>query len=240
MPQRLMPKQITKGIFTMKKYFALILTFVVILTCFAGCKPSVKGGTLLIDGGGKGYAAVTKEDGGIIRDEAGNMVVLVTDENGRNVKDENGDYATNKVAIDNALQIGNRIEMPRYAITIPSGWETSEQNYAMVTFFKGGDTVQINTTNDKTLAGKRDVNHLMITGMEQQYPDSVITNKAVTLKIGDANLESAYSATKGYYLGFITYKYNSEVYSVMITSDRDLNNDIGDIVKILDSIEYAG
>lgn len=234
-----MPNSLTKGISTMKKYFALILTFVVILTCFAGCKPKVKDGAVVTDVAGKDYAAVTKEDGGIVRDEAGNLIVLVTDENGRNVKDDNGEYATNQVAIDHALQIGNRIEMPHYAITIPSGWETSEDNYSMVTFFKGGDSVQITTTDDKTLAGKRDQNHLLIRGMETQYTDSVIVNKAVTLKIGEANLESAYSAAQSYYLGFITYKYGGEVYSVMITSDRDMSGDIDDIVKILDSIEYA-
>ena len=67
----------------MKKYFALILTFILILTCFAACKPSIKDGTVVTEFGGQGHAAVTEADGGVKRDEAGNLIVLVTDENGR-------------------------------------------------------------------------------------------------------------------------------------------------------------
>ena len=64
----------------MKKYFALIISVIVILTCFTACKPKLKDGVLVTDAAGKGYAAVTQEGGGAARDDAGNLVVLVTDE----------------------------------------------------------------------------------------------------------------------------------------------------------------
>ena len=76
----------------MKKYFALIISVIVILTCFTACKPKLKDGVLVTDAAGKGYAAVTQEGGGAARDDAGNLVVLVTDKNGKNVKGDNGEY----------------------------------------------------------------------------------------------------------------------------------------------------
>ena len=53
----------------MKKYFALILCALTVLTCFTACAPKAE----LVDG----YAAVTKEDGGVIRDQAGNITQYV-------------------------------------------------------------------------------------------------------------------------------------------------------------------
>lgn len=226
----------------MKKYFALILTALILLTSFAACKGEFEGGELVTDKGGKGYAAVTKEDGGIVRDDAGNLIVLVTDKDGDNVKDENGEYATNQVGIDHALQIGDRMEMPGYSINIPAGWSNSK-SYSSLVLKKDGsqDQLKIMTfkTSETTLAGKRDTNHLMIRGIQEQDANAVVVNKAITLAVGEANLEAAYSESLSTYLGYITYKRNNTIYSCMITSDRDLSDDLSTFVEIIDAIEYA-
>ena len=74
----------------MKKSLALILTFVVILTCFAACKKEgqLEGGIVATNAKGQVVAAVvTQENGRLQRDEAGNnAVVIVTDANGTTLK----------------------------------------------------------------------------------------------------------------------------------------------------------
>jgi len=226
----------------MKKYFALILTALVLMTTFSACKGNWKGGELITERGGKEYAAVTNENGGIVRDDAGNIVVMVTDKNGNNVKGENGEYATNQVGIDHALQVGNRMEMPGYSINIPSGW-SNEKSHSTLSLAKDGsaDKLKIMTISaaDKTLAQKRDENHVLIKAAETNNADAVTVNKAVTLAVGEANLVSVYSETASTYLGYITYRRNSTIYNVMITSDHDVSKDIDDFIKIIDTIEYA-
>ncbi len=226
----------------MKKYFALILTAIVLMTTFSACKGNWKGGELVTELGGKEYAAITEENGGIVRDEAGNIVVMVTDKNGNNVKDENGELATNRVGIDHALQVGNRMEMPGYSINIPSGW-SNQKSHASLILTKDGsnDQLKIMTikASEKTLAQKRSENHLLISAAIENNADAKTVNKAVTLAVGDANLESVYSETAGTYLGYITYRRNDVIYNCMITSDRDLSKDIEDFAKIIDTIEYA-
>ena len=125
----------------MKKYFALIIAIMVILTCFTACKPKIKDGALVTNQAGENFAAVTKAGGGVIVDDAGNLVVLVTDEDGRNVKGDNGEYATNKVALEHALVIGNRVECEKYAITIPDGWSDAKSFNGLNLMRDGSDDV---------------------------------------------------------------------------------------------------
>ena len=106
----------------MKKYFALILSVIIILTLFTACKPQIKNGAVLQNGAGGEIAVVTSPDGGIVRDEAGNLIVLVTDHNGKNIKNENGEYQTNAVNMDHAFVMGRRVEAKYYSVEIPNGW----------------------------------------------------------------------------------------------------------------------
>lgn len=227
----------------MKKYFALILTFVLILTCFAACKPTVKDGTVVTEFGGKNHAAVTEADGGIKRDEAGNIIVLETDSNGRNVKDEDGNYVTNPVAIDHALVIGNTIEMPEYSIQIPEGWSNSVSFENLVITRDGtADTLTISVIGDKSLADVTKERSSVISMTTSTYENVVTETKGVKVGEKDANLISAFVPDANgaqVYLCYILFEHAGNVYSCMLNSNTDISSTVPEVLEILGTINYV-
>lgn len=233
----------TKGQFTMKKYFALILTFILIFTCFSACKPTIKNGVLVTEFGGKEIAAVTEADGGLKRDEAGNLIVLVTDENGRNVKGENGEYETNPVAIDHALVIGNTIEMPEYSIKIPNGWSNSVSFESLVLQRDGSaDVLTISVVDDKSLAEVTQERSSVISLAKSNYENVVSETKGVKVGDKDAQFFSAYVPDANgsqVYLCYIIFEHVGDVYSCMLNSNTDVSSTIPEILEILGTIDFV-
>lgn len=228
----------------MKKYFALIISMLVIITCFTACKPKLKGGNYITNAAGDGYAAVTKEDGGIVRDGAGNLIVLVTDENGKNVKDKNGEYQTNAVALEHALVIGDRIECRDFAIQIPSGWEDS-LSFSDLVIKKTGteDIIKISSTRDASLSTIiDDTNSSLLNTIKAQFDNEVSENKGITIKDIEAHFLSVFVPDNGTgtssYLGYIFFENNGIVYTCMLTSNRDLSSQLDEITNILGTIEF--
>ncbi|MCI5841537.1 MAG: hypothetical protein MRZ96_06620 [Clostridium sp.] len=227
----------------MKKYFALIISVIVILTCFTACKPKLKDGVLVTDAAGKGYAAVTQEGGGAARDDAGNLVVLVTDKNGKNVKGDNGEYQTDAIALDHAVVIGNRIECPNYSIAIPSGWSDS-MSYSDLILKKDNseDQIKLMSSSGKKLSAVMQDTSKLIDAVKSKFSDCVYTNKQVTVNGGEATLISVYvpnnSSGTATYIGYIFYEHGGTVYTCMITSDSDMGARLDDVIAILDTIEY--
>ncbi|MBR5562351.1 MAG: hypothetical protein IKW12_04285 [Clostridia bacterium] len=227
----------------MKKYFALILTFVLILTCFAACKPSIKDGTLVTEFGGKNHAAVTEADGGIKRDEAGNIIVLETDSNGKNVKDENGNYVTNPVGIDHALVIGNTIEMPEYSVQIPNGWSNSVSFENLVISRDGtADTLTISVIGDKSVADVIKERSTVINMTTSTYENVVTESKGVNVGEKEANLLSAFVPDANgaqVYLCYIIFEHAGNVYSCMLNSNTDISSTVPEVLEILGTINFV-
>lgn len=227
----------------MKKYFALILTFILILTCFAACKPSIKDGTVVTEFGGQGHAAVTEADGGVKRDEAGNLIVLVTDENGRQVKDENGEYQTNPVAIDHALIIGDTIEMPEYSVQIPSGW-SNEASYESLVLKRDGtqDTFTISVIKDESLGEVLKQRNSVINLAKTNFENVVTETKSETVGETEATLFSAYVPDANgaqVYMCYIIFEHNGDIYSCMLNSNTDASAVVPDVIEILNTIKYV-
>ncbi len=226
----------------MKKYFSLILTFVLILTCFAACKPSIKDGTVVTEFGGKGHAAVTEADGGVKRDEAGNLIVLVTDENGKQVKDENGNYQTNPVGIDHALVIGDTIEMPEYSFQIPDGWSNSVSFEDLVIQRDGtADVLTISVIKDETFAEVARQRNSVINLAKSNFENVVTESKSVTIGEAEATVLSAYVPDANgaeVYMCYFIFEHNGDIYSCMLNSNTDVSATIPEIVEILSTIEY--
>lgn len=227
----------------MKKYFALIITFILILTCFTACKPKLKGGMVISNGSGDEYAAVTKTDGSIIRDEAGNLVVLVTDSNGKNVKTDSGEYQTNVIALERPIVIGRRIECPNYAINIPDGWSDNYTSSDLIITKDGtNDQIKIITAGDISLTTAIQGSQEIIDSASSKFSDSVISNQGV--KIGDieGDYVSVFIPDTGSgtatFLGYIFFKQNNDVYSVMLTSDRNIGENLDEFIDILETIEF--
>ena len=228
----------------MKKYFALILTFILIFTCFTACKPTIKDGAVVTNAAGENFAAVTEDDGGIKRDEAGNLVVLVTDEDGKNVK-ENGENMTNAVAIQHALVIGDTIEMPQYSIQIPNGWSDS-LSFEDLALSKDNtaDKLTISVISDKSFASVCEERSSLINTTKNNFDNAVVNNKAIEVA-GDSEalLYSVFVPDAGsgasVYLAFIIFRHANEVYSCMVNSNTDISATIPEIIEILNTINFV-
>lgn len=226
---------------TMKKYLAVIFTFVLILTLFTACKPKLKGGFIISDSK-ESYAAVTNEDGGIKRDEAGNLVVLVTDKNGRNVKDDNGELMTNAVAIERPIVLGRRIECPDYAINIPDGWSDYETSSDLIIRRDGTeDQIKIITAGDKKFDEVVQGSQAYIDNMMKLASNVVHENKAVKVGEKDAHYVSGFAPDVGgkqVFMGYIFFEHNNTTFSVALNSDRNFGENLDEILSILNTIEF--
>lgn len=238
-----------KGIRTMKKYFALIIASLVILSCFTACKAKIKDGTIVTNQAGENYAAVTQADGNVVIDEGGNIVVLVTDENGKNVKGDDGEYATNKVALDHALVIGNRVECEKYYINIPNGWSNAS-SFNGLSIKRDGteDVIVINEREgdiDSAMAGTMSAIDLA----KGAYANTTYENTQVMIGDMPAHFVSLYIPDNGTtdpngnpvasYMGFIFFEHAGTVYTVRISSTTsNMSEDLDEILAILDTIEF--
>ena len=221
----------------MKKSIALILTFVVILTCFAGCKKG-KPVDSVTDFAGEAIALVTKDGGGVIRDDSGNVVVYVTDADGNSVEGENGEPETKAQAVEHAIVIGTRIEMPDFAINVPEGWSNSK-SYEDLHIKKDGteDLISISAMRNEKLADVEADNNEMF----KLFPGDAKTNKTRKVAGKDALFTSAFTTVNGtgVYLGFITFSHQGVIFRCMLTSDRNLAGEIDNIVAIINTIEFV-
>ena len=227
----------------MKKITVILLCLVLAMTCLTACKAKLKNGAVL-SGGGYDYAAVTNEDGGIQRDDAGNIVVLVTNDKGKNVKDDNGEYATKAVALRGALVVGNRIECPDYRMNIPNGWsDYLSASDLMIQRDGTKDVIKIIATRDADLSSSMKQASDLIDKMKAVSADTVYDNRSVKVLDMDAQLFSVYVPDNGTgaasYLGYIFFEHSSVVYSCMLTSDRNLNDSMEEILSILNTIEFV-
>ena len=234
----------------MKKYFALVLTAIVILTCFAGCKAKIKNGAVVTNQAGQDFAAVTKEDGNVLVDEAGNLVVLVTDAKGKNVKGENGEYETKKVALDNALVIGNRVECENYFIDIPKGWSNAS-SFTGLSIKRDGteDVIVINERTDNDIDAAMASTMSAINIAKSNFANTTFENKTVKVLDKDAHFISLYIPNNGTvdangnpgasYMGYIFFEHAGVIYTVRISSTTsNMSNNLDEIIAILNTIEF--
>lgn len=220
----------------MKKSIALILTFVVILTCFAGCKKGVPVDSYT-DFAGEAIAVVTKEDGGIVRDDSGNVVVYVTDAKGNGVKGDDGELVTKAQAVEHAIVTGRRIEMPDYAINIPDGW-SNESSYTVLNITKDGTDTMITIMADRN-AKLADI---------QKSHDTIVSASATgavtktTQKIAGQEATVAYTFTTksgSIFVGYIDFMYQGVVFTVQVSATSDISSSWDEIVSIVNTIEFV-
>lgn len=236
----------------MKKIFALIICAVIVLTCFTACKPKAD---VITDAANNHYAAVTEDNGGLVRDQAGNIIVHVTDANGRQVEGEDGEPVTTPLALEHAIVVGNRVEAPLYSITIPNGW-SDKLTVTDLDIMKDGtkDNLRIAVVKDTSYNDLLSSRSSTINLVASNYPASETGNKAITLKNGtEANYMYGWVEDTGVreddgkgnltilssFIGFIIFEHAGDLYCCSLTSNQNMNEDIDDIIDILDSIEFV-
>lgn len=232
----------------MKKYFALIISVIVILTCFTACKPKIKNGALVENGAGEQVAIVTSPDGGLVRDEAGNLIVLVTDENGKNVKDENGEYKTNAIAMDHAIVIGRRVETENYSVEIPNGWSNAKTlNDLSIT--KDGTDESLVISQKEGSASKAAESFLPLmenavkkySGVKTENTSVQINNEItatyMSFYVPEVKRDEAGNAVSAY-VGCFFFEKAGNTYSCKIEGRRNISENLEEFTDILATINF--
>ena len=181
-----------------------------------------------------------------------NKIIEVTDENGKNVKDDNGEYETKPIALKHALVIGDRIECPKFSLVIPKGW-SNKMSFADLIITRDGtkDVVKISTTEGKTSVELSNEKVKALNNIKSLYPGSEFGAREVSIRddikgefsyvyVADTGARDEELNILSSYVGFIVFRNGSSVYSCMITSDRDVSDQIDEIVEILGTMEFVG
>ena len=232
----------------MKKYFALIISVIVILTCFTACKPKIKNGAVIENGAGEQIAIVTSPEGGIVRDEAGNLIVLVTDENGRNVKDENGEYKTNAIAMDHAIVIGRRVETENYSVEIPDGWSNALTLNDLSITIDGTDESLVISEKDVPASKAASAFLPLMENAVKNYSGVITENTSVQINdeitatymsffVPEVKRDEAGNAVPAY-IGFFFFEKAGHTYSCKIEGRRNISENLEEFTDILATINF--
>ncbi len=232
----------------MKKYFALIISLIVILTCFTACKPKVKNGMIVENGVGEQLAVVTSPEGGIVRDNAGNLVVLVTDQNGKNVKDENGEYKTNAVAMEHALVIGRRVETETYSVEIPDGWSNAKTLNDLSITKDGTDESLVITKKSGSVSSEAAKISPIFENAKKMFSGVISENTTVqitddlsasymSIYIPAVKTDDAGNPVPGY-VGYFFFEKAGNTYSCKIEGRRNITENLDEFTDILATINF--
>lgn len=232
----------------MKKYFALIISLIVILTCFTACKPKIKNGTVVENGAGEKIAIVTSPDGGIVRDDAGNLIVLVTDVDGKNVKDDNGEYQTKAIAMDHAIVIGRRVETENYSVEIPNGWSDAKTlndlsitkdgtDESLVIMEKDGSATQAMETVAPVFENAKKMYANVISENTTVEISEGITAKFMSVYIPQIKTDDSGNPVPGY-IGYFFFEEAGHTYSCKIEGRRNIGENLKEFTDILATINF--
>ncbi len=237
-----------KGTNTMKKYFALIISIIVILTCFTACKPKIKNGAIVSDGSGQQIAVITSPDGGIVRDDAGNLIVLVTDENGKNVKDANGEYQTNAIAMEHAIVIGRRVETENYSVEIPDGWSDAKTLNDLSITKDGTDESLVISEKEGSATKAAETILPIMENAKKNYSGVITENTTVQINneitatymsfyVPEVKRDEAGNPVAAY-VGFYFFEKAGHTYSCKIEGRRNISENLDEFTNILATINF--
>ncbi len=230
----------------MKKSAIFALLAIFILCAFTACgQPKVDGGELVTNFAGEEYAVATEADGSVKRNENGDVIILATDENGKSYTDENGEKATVPVNSDRAIVIGNLIEFDRYYIELPDGW-SNNNSYRDMIFKKDGTNDQIVVIERKGVSMAEPQNEYREAReqIKSSYPDAVTADTTFTIDDETNPFYSVFvpegSTSNGnaVYYAETYHTVGDYIYTVRISSDRDLSDSTDEIFGIISTIKF--
>ena len=162
-----------------KKYFAVFLLFIFVLSVFAACIKA-NPGIIITGSDGKTRVLATNDNGETMTDSAGNIIIVMTDAKGKAARDKNGDQVTQKVSPPDYYIYNKVIEGPKFSVAIPEGWEQSDASNIRLKKTSTNAELNLMVEDGQTLAQVKDaVEEFMDKAAED--PDAVF--KVETIKL---------------------------------------------------------
>ena len=225
----------------MKKYITLAISLMMLVCVFTACGKKPTGTEAVTIQGGETLAVLTKEDGGLERDDRGDILMVVTEEDGKAVTDKEGEQVTTQVNLKTAFVYDNRIEFKDYYLEIPDGW-TNDYSFTDLTIAKKGsdETLKIMRSEEKSYEEAYKNTEDMFKSVKDINPDAVTSKSLIKINGEGYTLLSCYSKTDDNetYLAYSFLENDGALYTFMITASHDLTGKLGEIEKILSSVEF--
>lgn len=108
-----------------KKILAILMAFVIVVTCFAACKRHDYETTKI---NGQDVILYTDKDGNTVINDDNQIVAVVTDSDGELITFANGENQTYNIQISGSWVVDGEIKTKDFDMGIPSGWEGTENS----------------------------------------------------------------------------------------------------------------
>lgn len=187
---------------------------------------------------GNEFFVVTDNDGNARRDGSGNILLYATDSQGNPIAD-----VTEAKALNGALTVGNRIEMPKFSINLPDGWtdakSTTEVNIGNAETL---DMITVSSSQDESAEKKLNEIDSTLNSVKKRNGSAVVGSEEIT--VGGENAVYKYVSVNNektsVYLGFVVFTHGEDVYDCRLTADRSVSaEEISEMIDILKSIEFV-
>lgn len=116
-----------------KKIIAILMVFVIVVTCFAACK---KHDYKTTDINGQDVLLYTDKDGNTVINEDNQIVAVVTDREGEIITYADGEEQTYNIQISGSMVMGDYVQSKDIKMGVPKGWEGTKNE---MIFKKGTD-----------------------------------------------------------------------------------------------------
>lgn len=219
-----------------KKYFALFLVFVIVLSGFAACIKS-NPGIVITGSDGKTRVLATNDNGETMTDDAGNLIIAVTDKNGKGARDKEGNYETQRVAPPDYYVLENFIESPKFSVPVPAGWEQSTTSNIRLTHTATKGEINLYIEDGQTLT--------QVSDAVQEFMDMTATKdpnaefKVETVKIcGVSATRYLYSSTQfSAEMAVYVFEKNGTSFQFQTVIAKE-NKDIVDFESVINTIKF--
>lgn len=186
---------------------------------------------------GDEFFVVTDAGGNALRDGEGNILLYATDAQGNPIAD-----VTEAKPLGGALAVGNKIEMPKFRITLPEGWtdakSTSEVNIGNAETL---DMITVSVAQGVTAEERLKEIGETLDSVKKRNDSAVIGSEEITVSGESAVYKSVSvnSETTAVYLGYVVFTHGEDVYDCRLTADRSISaEEISEMIDILKSIEF--
>ncbi|MBO5858464.1 MAG: hypothetical protein J6R20_01650 [Clostridia bacterium] len=186
---------------------------------------------------GEEFFVVTDAQGNAQRDKDGNILLYAVDAQGNPIAD-----VTEAKTLDGALKVGNRIEMPRFRITLSEGWADARSSSDVnIGNLKTLDMIAVSVTNDVTAEEKIKEVDDTISSVRKRNDSAVVESEEITVCGENAVYKSVSvnNETMSVYLGYVVFTHGEDVYYCRMTADRNISpEEISEMIDILKTIEF--
>ncbi len=132
-----------------KKYIAIILATMTLITVFTACSKDYEDERIIKDREDNIHILATDKEGNTMQNEDGNIIEVVTDAKGKEVTDDNGNQVTQAVTYPDILEANGFVEDQYVKIKPEEGWTQTGSLMITMNYEKYGAQYVLDVSENK-------------------------------------------------------------------------------------------